>query len=377
MKITQHPRVVCIAALSAVLTTFTTGCSTTGLTWGSLNPFSSSEPNTAAVSNEPQPKVAALQATDTPDVSVDQPSGFTVSAKKAWNSTTNAVTGIFSKNDKEEISDEQVVSDPLSLANQPQKVNAEVYIANGQLWESTGDLGKAMESYTRALQSEPNHGPALSSVARLHFRNQNFSEAATYFRRAVEAQPEEAGLQNDLGLTFSKLGESALAIEHLSKALKLSPGNSRYSNNLASVLFNDQQEQAAMTVLAENNQPAVAHFNMAYLYFQTGKLVQARDHLSEVMKYEVLSTEDVATRRAVERTREMLAGLDRQTPLKTGERIAARPVSHQISYQSDPNSPSDLTSSNPSQAEATPSPSQGVPFALPNGFDHGSNNPQK
>ena len=200
----------------------------------------------------------------------------------------------------------------------------------------------------------------------MHFRNEKFAEAATFFRRAIDNQPEDAGLQNDLGLALSKLGDSSLSIEHLTKALQLSPGNSRYSNNLATVLFNDQQEQAAMAVLDQNNQPAVAHFNMAYLYFQNGKLVQARDHLSEVMKYEVIATDDVATRRAVERTKEMLAGLDGQKLNRAVESIAARPVSGQFAPQAQEN-PSPVTQISDSNESG-----DAVPFSLPTGFNSDS-----
>lgn len=354
------------SVLVVFLTAFNGGCSTTGLTWNSLNPFHSEDPTGIPATTDPAPKVAAFQSVVQSDEQVEQTGGFTASAKNAWKTTANAVTGIFSWGDDEETPADESASDPLSLTNQPEKVNAEVYIANGQLWESTGDFTKAMESYSRALQSEPNHGPAIASIARLHFRNEKFAEAATFFRRAIDNQPEDAGLQNDLGLTLSKLGDSSLSIEHLTKALQLSPGNSRYSNNLATVLFNDQQEQAAMAVLDQNNQPAVAHFNMAYLYFQNGKLVQARDHLSEVMKYEVIATDDVATRRAVERTKEMLAGLDGQKLNRAVESIAARPVSGQFAPQAKEN-PSPVTQISDSNESG-----DGVPFSLPTGFNSDS-----
>jgi tetratricopeptide (TPR) repeat protein len=212
---------------------------------------------------------------------------------------------------------------------------------------------------------EPNDSSALKSVARLHFRQQNYADAAKYFQRAATLIPEDAGLQNDLGLTLSKLGQSETAIEHLSKALELSPGNSRYSNNLASVLFDNQEEQAALNILSKNNQPAVAHFNMAYLYLQSGKLVQARKHLSEVMKYEVLAADDVATRRAVDRTREMLAGLDLRDESGPVARTAARPISQVM----DKSSSTDGVLSATVPASELNNSSSNVPFALPTGYE--------
>ncbi|MCH1494757.1 MAG: tetratricopeptide repeat protein [Rubripirellula sp.] len=310
------------AASAAIITAVAAGgCSTTGSTWNALNPFSSNQSNEIIqAAGEPETRIAStVDSADT----VERAGGFSASAKRAWNSTTSAVTGLFSR-DQDEVDEEQLdPNDPLSLSHRPDRINAEVFIANGQLWESTGDFKQAMDSYTRALAAEPGHGPALASIARLHFRQSSYGEAAKYFRLAAESQPDEAGLQNDLGLTLSKQGETAAAIEHLTKALALSPGNSRYANNLASVLFGYGDSEAALQTLVENNQPAVAHFNMAYLCFQSGQLSQARDHFSEVMKYQAISNDDEATRKAVERTREMLAGLDQTYQRQPSERIAS------------------------------------------------------
>lgn len=356
-----------IALSTAVVAATTSGCSTTGVNWSSLNPFSSNDaPEVRESSTEQETRVVTAKSPSSATDEVEQAGGFTASAKKAWNSTTSAVTGVFTKSEEKAASEPEVVNDPLSLSNRPDRVNAEVYIANGQLWESTGDFAKAMESYTRALESQPNHTPALASIARLHFRQQNYGEAAKFFQTAASTNPAEASLQNDLGLAHSKLGQTNLAVQHLNKALEISPGNSRYANNLASILYDAGRESEALEVLSNNNKPAVAHFNMAYLYFQSGKLVQARNHLSEVMKYEVMSETDVATRRAVERTKEMLVGLDRSQSMDTGERLAAKPISHQV--RTARTEVEDPTATSSTAAGGT---SSGGPFSLPQGYKIG------
>ena len=305
------------------------GCSTSSPTWTSMNPFSKPPVGEVSADSPKEIKTAIAPVVSEPAVvsktSAEKERGFTSSAKRAWNSTTGAVTGLFKRSGEEPKAAKKETADPLSLANRPDQVNSEVYIANGQLWESTGDFNKAMESYSRALESEPGNGLALASIARLHFRQQNFTEAAKFFEAAIGQNPLDAGLHNDLGLTKSKLGDIPRAVQCLQRSLELTPGNSRYANNLASVLFEYGQKEAAMRTLTANNRPAVAHFNIAYLHFQSGNLSQARTHLIEVMKYEPIASEDVATRRAVERTREMLASLDVNSQGDSGERIAQKP----------------------------------------------------
>jgi Tfp pilus assembly protein PilF len=229
-------------------------------------------------------------------------------AKSALGKTTNAVAGVFSRNDDAE--DGGASTDPLSLSNKPKSVGPEVFVANGQLWESTGDYGKAMESYTKALENEPNNAPALTSIARLHFRQGKHKQAVEFFQRAIAQNPEDAGLHNDLGLTLSKLGDHAAATKSLQKSLELAPGTSRYANNLASVSFEAGDSSSAYQVLAKNNKPAVAHFNMAYLHFKNGQMSEAKGHLGQALRYEPQASGDDAVERAVERSRDMLAQID-------------------------------------------------------------------
>jgi Tfp pilus assembly protein PilF len=222
--------------------------------------------------------------------------------------TSSAVTGMFGGKSPEQDSLAQV--DPLSLANKPKAVDPEVFVANGQLWESTGDMNKAMESYTKALEQDPKNGAALTSIARLHFRENKFQEAAGAFRLAIAQNPNDAGLYNDLGLTLSKLGDFTNATASLEKSLELAPGTSRYANNLATIHFENGNPAGAFQVLEKNNKPAVAHFNMAYLHYKNGQVSQARNQLNQALAYKSQVGEDAVVQRAVERSHDMLAQID-------------------------------------------------------------------
>ena len=197
-------------------------------------------------------------------------------------------------------------TDPTSLTHKAE-VTPEVFVANGRLWESTGNYEKAMESYAKALEKRPNDAAALANIARLHFRQENHQKAAEYFGKAIQQNSEDAGLYNDLGLTLSKLGNHIAAATTIEQALRLSPGSSRYANNLASVKFQAGDPAGALEVLVQNNKPAVAHFNMAYLHYKHGQKAESTRHLNQALAYEPQAASDAATKRAVERSRELLA----------------------------------------------------------------------
>ncbi|MEL6109455.1 MAG: tetratricopeptide repeat protein, partial [Planctomycetota bacterium] len=282
--------------LSAALLTATlsasSGCAVSGTRLASLNPFGKrSDPTTANESRDwlSGPKKLAGGATNW----MKRPS--------------KAVPG-----------DE---NDPVSLASKAE-VNSEVFVANGRLWESTGNYEKAMESYAKALEKSPNDPAALANIARLHFRQKNHQKAAEYFGKAIEQKPQDAGLFNDLGLTLSKLGNHSAATAALNRALTLDPSSSRYANNLASVKFEAGDKQGALEVLVKNNRPAVAHFNMAYLHYKHNQHSDSVRHLNQALQSGGGAANDIATKRAIERSRELLAQLGAAQP---GTMIAATP----------------------------------------------------
>ncbi|TWU45567.1 photosystem I assembly protein Ycf3 [Novipirellula aureliae] len=274
----------------------------------SMNPFSRSPVATDPATGPASPSVTESIASTTSNAgkSIE---AMGASAKTAFGKTSDAFAGVFRRDKTDEIN-EISDTDPLKLTDKPADVGPDVFVANGQLWESTGNFTKAMESYNKALERDPKDVPTLTSIARLNFRQGNHPEAVTYFQRAIQESPKDAALYNDLGLTLSKTGDHAQAAQMLTQALELSPGTSRYANNLASIRFEAGDKQGAFKVLQDNNKPAVAHFNMAYLHYSKGQMADSRGHLAEAMKYEAQASTDAAVRRAVDRSREMIAQID-------------------------------------------------------------------
>lgn len=309
MKPTLQARKALLVSILAGSAVASTGCSSSGFTVASLNPFAKASPVSQPTPEKPG-ITESIASTATPAIGTPAKSVST-SAKDFFGKTTGAVTSVF-KRDTENIASANSVdkSDPLRLDNKPDKVDPQVFVANGQLWESTGDFGKAMESYTKALGQDDKHSPALTSMARLHFRQSNLPEAVKYFQRAIAIKTNDAGLHNDLGLTLGKMGNQSAAVASLQKALQLAPGTSRYANNLASIQFEGGDPQAAQMVLMQNNRPAVAHFNMAYLHYKKGQIGQAKTHLGQALKYEPQASGDDATGRAIQRSRDMLAQIN-------------------------------------------------------------------
>lgn len=191
-----------------------------------------------------------------------------------------------------------------------QSHGTEMMVAQGALWETSGDIEKALHYYNMALGNEPNNLSALASMARLKMRQENYSDACKFFETAIEQSPSDAALHNDLGLARAKLGDIEGATAAIGMAVELAPGKSRFVNNLANVMFDAGDRAGAFATLGKSNSPAVANFNMAYLYFRVGDYVLTKQHLQEAIRHEHESMQDVGAAQAVARSREMLIRID-------------------------------------------------------------------
>jgi len=324
----------------------------------SLNPFSKAADSVAAAPAEVPPKTGQLASMQ--QAVTGQANNLGMATSSAWNKTKNGVTGLFGGGSTTAAEDGTKLADndPTRLST-PATVSPEVFVAQGALWETTGDFAKAMDSYNRAVQAEPNNAAALASVARLQLRQQNFPQASAAFEKAIQASPKDSALLNDYGMTRAKMGDIAGADQAITQALANSPGTSRFANNLANIRFDAGDQDGAMAVLMQHNKPAVAHFNMAYLQYQTGNYAEAKNQLSEVLKHEPAASQDTAVAQAVSRSREMLitidAGATRIAQAGSGILSTANQISSSFAGQT------------------TPEPSQVVPSAAttppPGGFE--------
>ena len=278
----------------------------------SLNPFSKAEGKVAAATASPaetQPQTGQLASMR--QAVTGQANNLSMATSSAWNKTKNGVTNMFggasatAAEDGTKLADD----DPTRLST-PASVSPEVFVAQGALWETTGDFTKAMDSYNRAVQTEPNNAAALASIARLQLRQQDFAQASQSFEKALKVSPKDSALLNDYGTVLAKLGDSAGADRAISEALVISPGTSRFANNLANIRFSTGNRDGALEVLMQHNKPAVAHFNMAYLQYQAGNYAEAKNQLTEVLKYEPAASNDSAVAQAVSRSRDMLTTID-------------------------------------------------------------------
>lgn len=168
--------------------------------------------------------------------------------------------------------------DPTSLSSIPKNLGPEIWVTNGQVYESRGDFSKALDNYTKALELEPNNIAALESTARLYSRQNQHAQAAEFLNKILAVQPA-AATYNELALAYQNQGKTAEAQGSVQQAISLDPSNVRYRNNLAGILVAEGRSDEAVKELEQVFPPAIANYNVAFLHFKKQNMAAAQQHL--------------------------------------------------------------------------------------------------
>jgi tetratricopeptide (TPR) repeat protein len=127
---------------------------------------------------------------------------------------------------------------------------------------------------------------ALSAVAWRQIGT--WRDSVALAERALAVTRENHVAQNLLGFALGRHGETQAALEHLSEAVRIEPGDLEARDNLAVVQFQlgrgDEAEQHLRAVLRANPEMAKAREHLGAVLLARGELAEARAHLEEAVR---------------------------------------------------------------------------------------------
>ncbi len=77
------------------------------------------------------------------------------------------------------------------------------------------------------LKENPDDTRILISLAEAYFERKQFNEAVTYYKRAVQADPSDADIYNDIGLAMHYMGNSAEGLKYIEEGITKNPYQQR------------------------------------------------------------------------------------------------------------------------------------------------------
>jgi tetratricopeptide (TPR) repeat protein len=140
-----------------------------------------------------------------------------------------------------------------------------------RLSEQTGLMADAERQYQKGLELAPDDLGTLVAYARFQDRLGRLDDAVRLYQRAARAHPNVASVHNDLGLCHARNRQYPQAISALTKAVELEPQRKLYRNNLAAVLVEVGNHDAAFDHLVAAHGEAVACYNLGYLLQKKGQ----------------------------------------------------------------------------------------------------------
>ncbi|MGQ3887906.1 tetratricopeptide repeat protein [Legionella sp. CNM-1927-20] len=148
-------------------------------------------------------------------------------------------------------------------------------------------LPQAIKAYENLIRQNPNHSQSLHFLGLAYAQLGNTLLAIENFKKALELDPNNPIIYNNLANSYKKNYQFNEAILNYQKAIKLAPDYAQAHNNLASIYAMQGLSQQALHHyhLALKNAPdfAAAHFNLGLLFINQNKLDAARIQFQNVL----------------------------------------------------------------------------------------------
>lgn len=165
---------------------------------------------------------------------------------------------------------------------------AETYNNMAIVYQKLNDFDRAVESYKRALEIDPNYFRAYSNLGVIDLTNQDYQQAQADFEKALAINPNMAQAHYGLATALVNLGQTDQAIEHYQRSIQLDPQLVDNYNYLASVYVQLKKLADAIVVLragvVANPSNSDLLTNLAIVLANNGQTQAARDAVAQALK---------------------------------------------------------------------------------------------
>jgi tetratricopeptide (TPR) repeat protein len=151
-----------------------------------------------------------------------------------------------------------------------------------------GKPAEAIEYLKKATDLNSNADLSLNELGRIYFDQKDYSSAAGFFQKAIDARPDFANYHNNLAYCFRNLGDRDKTIQNFERAFQLDPTDDVTINDLVVVYFEaDRYEDiiSLMTDAVKTKPDSAAYYtNLALAYKHTGRNNEAIDSFEQALK---------------------------------------------------------------------------------------------
>ena len=123
----------------------------------------------------------------------------------------------------------------ISSALEKYPSSAILYNMEGAVAASNGDSKKAITSYSKAIQLQPDYYKAMDNCGKLFFENGQFEKAQKLFQRSILIHPENENALLGLALISAQEDRLSDAINYYLEIIRLSPSHERALHDIGAI----------------------------------------------------------------------------------------------------------------------------------------------
>jgi tetratricopeptide (TPR) repeat protein len=158
----------------------------------------------------------------------------------------------------------------------------------GNVYERTGRIDKALESYKRSIHLKPDNVEAFNNCGVVYKNTKKYKEALAFLNRAALLAPDRGDICYNIGNVYKETENFDLAIHHYEKAIEIKPDFVPAYNNLGMVLEKlghyDLAEQVyTLGLEVDPNNPKL-HYNLGIIYERQDQLQKARREFEHALR---------------------------------------------------------------------------------------------
>ena len=177
---------------------------------------------------------------------------------------------------------------PVPDSGDPLKVKAVEFFNAGLDAHEKGEVGRAFGHWLDALELDPDDAYVHNNLGLVLMDKNEFDAAIEHFNAALRIDPDDAVAGYNLGVALQHEGQPNAAIEHYNAALRIDPDYANAHNALAVTLALMGELDAAMehynTALRIDPEYATAHNNLGNALAAKGELDAAVEHYNAALR---------------------------------------------------------------------------------------------
>jgi tetratricopeptide (TPR) repeat protein len=164
------------------------------------------------------------------------------------------------------------------------KTRLQTQLGQARMYEQSDRQDKAAEVYQQLIKAYPTQAEPFHRLAVLKDNEKQHGEAQQIYLRAMQLDPTNAQMVNDLGYSYFLSGNLTSAKDQLEQAVAMAPTDKLFRNNLGMTLGHLKMYQPALDQFVAASGEDDAYYNLAFVYSTQNQFEQAKECFHRAMQ---------------------------------------------------------------------------------------------